>query len=286
MESSTTELVAQGGERLVVPHFDLRLTLNSGQVFHAEEPESGIFRVLVGRRLLAARVNGRGLAVESGALGDFVDYLALDHPMEEILASFPDDEYTRQAMGSARGMRILRQPKWECLATFITSSMKQVAHIRQMSLRIRECWGERVEESGVAAYPDAAVLAGADEAALRKCSLGYRARHLLGAARFVADGEIDLEGISVLSTDALLRELCRIPGVGRKVANCVALFAYGRLGVVPVDVWVARIARALRKRNGTPLELERYSTRKFGPYAGYVQQYLFHHARSTGKLPD
>jgi len=41
-----------------------------------------------------------------------------------------------------RGLRIIRQPKWECLATFICSSMKQVAHIRQISRRLRERFGQ------------------------------------------------------------------------------------------------------------------------------------------------
>ena len=42
-----------------------------------------------------------------------------------------------------RGLRIIRQPKWECLATFICSSMKQVAHIRQISLALRKRFGDQ-----------------------------------------------------------------------------------------------------------------------------------------------
>jgi 3-methyladenine DNA glycosylase/8-oxoguanine DNA glycosylase len=40
-------------------------------------------------------------------------------------------------------------------------------------------------------------------------------------------------------------------------------------------------------RDGTATELARYARRRLGPYAGYVQQYLFHHARSLkrGKTP-
>ena len=30
-------------------------------------------------------------------------------------------------------------------------------------------------------------------------------------------------------------------GVGIKVANCVALFAYGRMECAPVDVWIQRV---------------------------------------------
>lgn len=34
-----------------------------------------------------------------------------------------------------------------------------------------------------------------------------------------------------------------LDGVGKKVANCVCLFGYGRVGRVPVDVWIERLIR-------------------------------------------
>jgi N-glycosylase/DNA lyase len=163
--------------------------------------------------------------------------------------------------------------------------MKQVAHIRQMSLTLRERYGEPVPGSPVGSYPTPERLAGLHEDDLRACGLGFRAKNLLGSARRIADGKVNLEALRSLPTEALREALCEFPGVGRKVANCVLLFAYERLDAVPVDVWIARIATAMRRRKTSPLKLEGFSVRKFGPYAGYVQQYLFHHARTTGKLP-
>src|SRR5262249_41748011 len=101
----------------------------------------------------------------------------------------------------------------------------------------------------------------------------------------VARGEMDLPAIASAPTREAREWLCRIPGVGRKVANCVLLFAYERLDAVPVDVWMGRILRALRGRKGSHLAPERCSSRRFGPYGGYIQQYLFHHARTTKTLP-
>ena len=39
----------------------------------------------------------------------------------------------------------------------------------------------------------------------------------------------------------LLEALMQQHGVGIKVANCVALFAYGRMECAPVDVWIQRV---------------------------------------------
>jgi N-glycosylase/DNA lyase len=177
-------------------------------------------------------------------------------------------------------LRILRQPRWECTAAFITSSMKQVAHIRSMSLAIRSRFGEAVEGSEINAYPAFEVLAKATESALRDCGLGYRAENLLKTARLLADGTIDLEAIAKQPTARLRQTLQMLPGVGVKVANCILLFAYERLDAVPIDTWIHRILLAMRKgRDGTPAVLAAYARRRLGPYAGYVQQYLFHHAR-------
>ncbi len=267
-----------------VPDFSLKLTLESGQVFHTEQ-DGETWKILRGNELLTIRQIGDQLEILSGSEAGVGCYFALDHPMSSIYASFPADAYSQAALAQCRGMRILRQPVWECLATFITSSMKQVAHIRQMSLAIRSRYGSPIEDSSFAAYPEPSRMASLDEMALRECGLGFRAKNLLGTARAIDRGDVDLEALRALPTDELREHLCRLPGVGRKVANCVLLFAYERLEAIPVDVWIARIATAMRKRKASPLKLEEYSNRRFGPYAGYVQQYLFHHARTTGKLP-
>src|SRR6202007_1012873 len=84
-------------------------------------------------------------------------YFALDHPLAEICASFPEDPVMNTARDFCRGLRIIRQPKWECLATFVCSSMKQVAHIRQISRKLRERLGEahRIQNQVVFTFPSA-----------------------------------------------------------------------------------------------------------------------------------
>lgn len=263
--------------------FDLRRTLESGQVFHWVERGDG-FDGLIGSRPVHVRQEDGRLFVTAGMEDAVTHYFALDHPMDEIFGTFPHDSYTREAVASCRGIRIIRQPKWECLATFLTSAMKQVSHIRSMSRALRMRFGEAVEGTDLRAYPTAAALATATEAQLRGCGLGFRAPNLKATAEWIADGRVDLEALSEMETEAALVELCRLPGVGRKIANCVLLFAYERLDAVPVDVWIGRVLRAMRA-TGPVAELESYSRARFGPYAGYVQQYLFHHARVSKTLP-
>ena len=73
----------------------------------------------------------------------------------------------------------------------------------------------------------------------------------------------------------------KLSGVGRKIADCVLLFAYGFSSAFPVDVWVAKALRQLYfPRRKVSLErLQRFAASHFGPNAGYAQQYLFHYMR-------
>jgi N-glycosylase/DNA lyase len=276
--------------------FDLALTLDSGQTFHWQSLGAG-FVGTIGDRAIYVEQRGADLKVrgdetsspahKSRPVDEVVArYFALDHPLAKIRASLPDDPAMQTAAAFCRGLRIMRQPRWECLATFITSSMKQVAHIRQMSLALRQCFGRKLGINGTYAYafPSAVNLASATEKELKNCGLGYRAKNLLATARRVAGGEADMEGWATLRDEDLRARLCELPGVGPKVANCVMLFAYERLRAFPIDVWIERVLRQHyfpRRRRLTTAQLRDFVARHFGEHGGYAQQYLFHHARKT-----
>jgi N-glycosylase/DNA lyase len=292
------------------PDFDLAMTLDSGQVFHWEKIGNGFVGtmgdcgVYVQQRGNVLKVNMtdgapgtpgerrvKGLGSQEFAppvAQSAAHYFALDHPLTEICESFPDDPPMNAARLFCRGLRIIRQPKWECLATFICSSMKQVAHIRQISLALRRRFGDRrkVGDHVVYTFPPAQRIARATENDLRECALGYRAKNLLATARLVSSDECGLESWSALSDPDLRAKLCSLLGVGAKIANCVMLFAYERLRAFPIDVWIERVLKQQyfpRKKKVTKPRLREFSEAYFGEHGGYAQQYLFHHARMASR---
>jgi N-glycosylase/DNA lyase len=270
------------------PDFDLALTLDCGQLFHWQ-PRGAGWLGLADRTPLYVEARANTLLVPPGTEEIARHFFALNHPLAEIYRTFPQDEAMAAALNFCHGLRLVRQPAWECLATFITSAMKQVAHIRQMSFELRRRYGEPVEFRGetLFTYPTAERLAECTEAELRDCKLGFRAKNLLGAARLIASGEVNLESVAKLDDESARAQLCRLPGVGVKVANCALLFGFERLRAFPIDVWIERILREIyfrKKRKVTAERLRIFSSDYFGAYGGYAQQYLFHHARKTWKL--
>ena len=269
----------------VAEDFDLALTLECGQVFHWQREGAG-WLGMIGEHAVSVEQRGGELIIPEGTEELVRRYFALDHPLAEICATFPDDPAMQAAREFCRGMRIVRQPAWECIATFITSSMKQVAHIAQISHTLRRRYGAKVPWGGreLFAYPAPEALARLREEDLRACALGYRAKNLLGAARMIASGEVDLDSVARMEDEAARVELCRLPGVGEKVANCALLFGFERVRAFPIDVWIERVLREIyfpRRRRVTAGKLREFSASYFGEYGGYAQQYLFHHARKT-----
>jgi N-glycosylase/DNA lyase len=283
---------------ICAPDFDLEKTLNSGQVFHWEKSGCG-FVGTIGDQAVYVEQSTEMLKVRFGGTPKptreprvfpriIERYFALDHPLAEICGSFPKDPVMNAARGFCRGLRIIRQPKWECLTTFICSSMKQVAHIRQISLALRKRFGEerKIGDQLVYSFPSAQRLARASEKELRECKLGYRAKNVRATAQLVSSGQVNLEAWAELSDAELRKQLCALPGVGPKIANCVMLFAYQRLRAFPIDVWIERVLRQHYfpgQKEITAQRLHNFTETYFGKNGGYAQQYLFHHARVASR---
>ena len=272
----------------LAPHgLDLDATLASGQAFcWKRDPDGRWHGWIDGRPCLVWRqdeiLRAIGPELTQAAVAR---YFGFDLPLREIFATFPNDPWLERARGFTPGLRVLRQEPWETLCNFICSALKQIVQIAQINSELRRALGEPAG-AHLHAFPTAARLAHATEAQLRECRLGFRARHLFVAARQVAQGEVSLEKIESMPTPEARETLMRLQGVGEKVANCVLLFAYGRLEAFPIDVWVERVLRQLYFKGNQRVKLARmaeFSRTHFGPHGGYAQQFLFHWIRNDPK---
>jgi len=273
-----------------VRDYDLAATLASGQAFRWREIDGGWEGVVAQRWVRLQQVDD-GIAAETIDTREFswaplAHYLQVEIDLPSVLLSFPDDEPMRAAVTACRGLRLLRQEPWECLASFILSSTKQIVQIQQIVALLCERFGEPLlvpaGHAPAFSFPTADRLAACAEQDLRDCKMGFRAPNLLRTAKMVAAGEVNLASLATRSVEDARAELLKFPGVGNKIANCVLLFAYGFQQAFPVDVWVMKALRQLYfpKRRVSPKRLARFVATHFGPNAGYAQQYLFHYMRT------
>jgi N-glycosylase/DNA lyase len=281
-----------GSKTFIVRDYDLATTLSSGQAFRWRY-DGGAWTGVIGRRFVRLRHEDGVLTAETPQPSTdwtwLTVYLQLELDLAQVLETFPQDEPMQAAVAGCRGLRLLRQDPWECLASFILSSTKQIVQIQQIVALLCEKFGEPIHSTPqagiVKTFPSAERIAAASEQELRACKMGFRAPNLLATARIVADGLINLRDLRDLPVESAREQLMELPGVGRKIADCVLLFAYGFETAFPVDVWVMKALRQLYfpRRRVALKRLHHFAATHFGPNAGYAQQYLFHHVR-TGQF--
>lgn len=275
-----------------VRNYDLAATLDSGQAFRWEQCDDA-WEGIIGQHWVRLRSRDEGIQAETAApvadWGWLIRYLQMEIDFDAVLSSFPDDEPMRASVRACQGLRLLRQEPWECLASFILSSTKQIVQIRQIVSSLCERFGTPASvprgHPPAFAFPTVERLAAASEAELRACKMGFRAPNLRATARMLSGDKLDLRDLHGRPVSEARQELLKLPGVGPKIANCVLLFAYGFQDAFPVDVWIMRALRKLYfpKRRPSPRRLQRFINSHFGANAGYAQQYLFHYMRLQGR---
>jgi N-glycosylase/DNA lyase len=216
---------------------------------------------------------------------DLPRHLALDLDFAALADALPwrTDAHLARCLAAFPGLRILRQPFGETLLGFLCSATKRIVQIKQMVGLLADRHGAAL--TGTPGHgrrlPTWTELAALSEADLRRCQLGFRARHVHGTARFLAKRPGWLEATEQSPYAEAKARLLELPGVGEKVADCVLLFGAGRLEAFPVDTW---ILRAMATRYGLggwkPAQVAHFGRVHFGPLAGLAQQYLFAQARA------
>ncbi|MEF8801542.1 MAG: DNA glycosylase [Halolamina sp.] len=226
--------------------------------------------------------------------------LRLDDDLNAIYDATDHEPLIEQAIERYRGMRVVRDPPFPCLVSFICSAQMRVARIHGMQRSLRESCGTPVSlgDRTLHAFPTPEALADCTEADLRELGLGYRAPYVQRTAEMIAEGEDDPADAGGKPYEEARAHLTRFVGVGDKVADCVLLFSLGYLQANPLDTWIQtaieeyfsdcaggnydETSRALRKRlgGGLPETDEVFGESGAEAYAGYAQTYVFHLLRS------
>lgn len=258
---NSTEIVDSGT-------LNLPLTLDCGQAFRWEERGNGIFTGVAFNKETSVRKTENGLLFidtpEEEVREIWTEYFDLNKNHNEIMLKLSNDEVIKNAWEKYGTIHILNQEPWETLCSFIISSCNNIPRIKGIIKRLSEKFGEPTKTGYT--FPSAKTLATKNEDELSYLRAGYRVPYILEAARKVAEGEIDLEAVRNLSEDEARKELMKIKGVGKKVADCTLLFSLGFTDVYPVDRHIKRATEEYYPE-GLP--------ECFHPYSGLAQQYIF-----------
>ena len=265
-------------------------SINSGQVFLWRK-SNDIWYGVNGQDVLKISKTGEIKSHKNTK----TDFFRKRDDIEEIIKSISKDSVTKKAVKQYLGLRILEQDPFQCLISFIVSSNSNIQKIKNSLEKISRKFGEEVEfeNQEFFLFPKPEVIAKASINQIKNCGVGYRAKFIKEAANMMVLKKINFEYLKKCNYLDAKKEICKIPGVGNKVADCVLLFSLNKLESFPLDRWMIRI---LEKYYSDKFQLETKSiTEKqyeilhekivnhFGPYAGYAQQFLFKMERENYK---
>lgn len=267
---------------LDAPDFDLARTLDSGQVFRFRAHGDG-FLLHARERFFYVEQRGDRLHYDGVDAAFLIRYFRLDEDHAALVRALDFDRHVRDAASRFRGLRLVRQDPWECLVTFICSSISNIPKIRHNMELIAASFGREVRlgPHRSSSFPAPGEID--DLERLKRTRVGFRAAYLLAANARVSDQW--LEGLRRVDLEEARRSLMTLPGVAEKVADCVLLFSLDFTGAFPVDVWIHRIVRRLyfRGRKVTPARVREWAKDRFGPLAGYAESFLYMAARDQGR---
>lgn len=258
--------------------FDIRQTLDCGQIFRYSEIGDNVFEVFSTDKRCVV-VQDDGVTIKSDDKEYWHRFFDLDNDYGEIKRALVGKPFMKEAVGYGHGIRILNQDPYEMLVSFIVSANNHIPRIKGILSRM--CDGLGKDMGGYRAFPTPEAMAAKDEKYYASIGAGYRASYLSETARAVADG-FDLDKPRTMSGDEANRYLCTLKGVGPKVADCILLFAYRKSDVFPVDTWIRKVyADMTGDGDATNKEIRKYLVSTYGELSGYAQQYLFFNKREN-----
>jgi N-glycosylase/DNA lyase len=268
--------------------FDLARCVSSGQTFRWSQEPAGSWTGVNGPYWYRVRANSKGYEIESNSdEAEFRRLFRLDwdaHAIRrQVIERGPEIE---PYLGQLQGLRLMRScDPVETFTSFLCTANNNLARITKM-VSFLASQGPKIDGTELHRFPDTSVLAAIPPSVLRAEKFGYRADTIPRAvAELDRRGGADyLTSLKVEPYEVAHQELLSIPGIGPKLADCIALFALDHVCAVPVDthIWKAAVRLYFPQWEGMALTTARYREVsshfrvRFGDLGGWTQQYLFY----------
>ena len=253
---------------------DIARTLCCGQLFRYFPEADGSYTVMSGNKSCKLRYEGDFAVIETDSPEYFAEYFDLSTDYSAIVKELSRFDELHNALTVSGGLRILRQDRFETAVSFIISANNNIKRIQGIVERLCSRFGGGAARS---AYPTREQMLTLTPQDYRALGCGFRSEYLYKTVPVLTNEYLD--SIGNMAHDEAKKELCKLCGVGPKVAECILLFAYKMTDSYPVDTWIFK-ANAIAELD-TPEKVNKYYSERYGKNAGYAQQYIFEYMRNA-----
>lgn len=281
--------------------FDLFKTLESGQTFRYKyiddnDKSKGVY---VYYKNIVTLLNQEiqyddtcNLIIKScdeKVIDAWIKFFNLELDYESINNEFINaSKSNKKKIEKAFGVRIIHTDIWESILTFIISANNNMKRIKYSVDLLSERYGKIIlndKKNNIVIHeiPDCKTVSKLSLEEIRDLKVGFRDKYILDAANKIASSEIKLGNLVNMNYDNAKETLMKIKGIGDKVADCINLFGLNNFKSFPVDTWIEKymlendLKREVSKgKTFTRKQIEEYGIKKYGDYAGIMQQYIFY----------
>ncbi len=235
--------------------------VDNGYIIYAKEQKIQVYCQKVGYKIIAQNL-------------EFVKkYFDLYNNYANIKLDLLKSNLTTKAIEYGHGIRILNQDPFEMLISFIISANNNIPRIKKIIEGICERVGRNMGD--FYAFPTIDELANLTEQDFKDLGCGYRSAYLFDTINKLRNG-FDLDELYGMDTISARNKLMELKGVGKKVADCILLFAYHKTDVFPTDTWIVKLYKDLYGEEKPAVFVSNYFAKLFNVNSGYAQQYLYY----------
>jgi N-glycosylase/DNA lyase len=230
----------------------------------------------------------------SFSIDRLIEFLHLDVNLNSLFEQWSSDKNIRAKYAEKSGLRLLRQDPNETIFSFICSSNNNIKRISKMVDSLAKNYGKLIWEcpeigTGFYSFPSPKDLLKNEQNLqqdLIKLGFGYRAKFIYASAlHMVNEWNFPLSTLRKMPYEELCSILQLLPGVGRKVSDCISLMSCDKFNAVPIDIHMYNISKrdyriptsgstkTLSKKDYTTIT--NFFQQRFGDYAGWAQLILF-----------
>ncbi len=300
------------GKTITSNELHLKNTLLSGQCFNFKFIDTkGFYLGTVLNNILLLRENNKIIEYQFLIKDPFInneleflkEYFQFDFNLEKEIVNSKDLNINNELIEVLKkfsGLRLIKQQIFECTISFICSANNNISRITKMIDSLKLKYGKKLyhdaEIGQYHAFPDFNSLKTITVQEMNEMGFGYRSKYIRGTIDLLEEKGVNWLD-QVVSSENPSEELMKLPGVGRKVADCISLFSCGKFNIVPIDVHMfnfynenlsnftgekyKKIDSVSNKNNY--LLLQSNMQKILGPYAGWVHSMFFMNRISSKK---
>ena len=271
-----------------IKNINLKLddTITCGQIFRYTKEIDNSYTVILSDRVVNLKMDKCDLIIKSNNEEnlEFIirDYLDLDRNYELINKKIVEyDNEFKLIVDECTGFKIIHQPKFECLISYIVSQNNRVSMISKVLDNISRKYGKEVIFEGKTYYlfPTIDEIKDCTIEDLRQLKTGFRDKYIYEIINKINNNEFDLNLIDDMDSENALKYLMSNKGIGEKVASCILLFSYFKTDVYPIDTWVKKYMKDTYNIDSIK-DIRQYTNNIYKEYSGLCIQYMFHVKRN------